>query len=209
MTAWPFGALKMFGYDLIIADPPWSFATWSAKGHGKAPQNHYSCMPLDAIKALPVSQLARGDALLWLWATHPMLPEALGVMAAWGARFVTSGVWVKKTSTGKLAFGTGYRLRSASEPFLIGAWGNPETRPVVRTAIEGRAREHSRKPDEAFAEAERMMPRAFRCELFSRTSRPGWDAWGDEAGKFDPGAVVLRDGPMREPPQDEEKEKAA
>ncbi len=182
--SWPFGALKMFGYDLIMADPPWRFDLWSAKGAAKAPQAHYACMALADIKALPVGDLARGDALLWLWATHPMLPQALEVMAAWGARYVTSGVWVKKTRTGKLAFGAGYRLRSASEPFLLGTWGNPETVPVVRTAIEGLAREHSRKPEEAFAEAERLMPRAFRCELFSRSWRPGWDAWGDEAGKF-------------------------
>ena len=53
-----------------------------------------------------------GDALLWLWATHPMLPAALEVMAAWRARFVTSGVWVKRTARGKLGFGAGYRLRS-------------------------------------------------------------------------------------------------
>jgi N6-adenosine-specific RNA methylase IME4 len=181
----PFAPLKMFGYDLIMADPPWSFETWSAKGHAKAPQGHYDCMDLAAIKALPVDSLARGDALLWLWATHPMLPQALEVMRAWNRRFVTSGVWVKKTTTGKLAFGTGYRLRSASEPFLIGTWGNPMTAPVVRTAIEGRVRAHSRKPEEAFREAERMMPRAFRCELFSRASRSGWECWGDEAGKFD------------------------
>ena len=193
--SWPFGALKMFGYDLIMADPPWRFDLWSAKGAAKAPQAHYACMALADIKALPVGDLARGDALLWLWATHPMLPQALEVMAAWGARYVTSGVWVKKTRTGKLAFGAGYRLRSASEPFLLGTWGNPETVPVVRTAIEGLAREHSRKPEEAFAEAERLMPRAFRCELFSRATRPGWDAWGAEAGKFDQ--------------QTDEKEKAA
>lgn len=195
MTLWPFGGLKMFGYDLIMADPPWSFETWSAKGHAKAPQRHYDCMSLDAIKALPVDQLARGDALLWLWATHAMIPQALAVMAAWRARFVTSGVWVKRTARGKLGFGTGYRLRSASEMFLIGTWGNPETCPVVRTVIEGPLREHSRKPEGAYAAAERLMPRAHRCDLFSRASRPGWESWGDEAGKFDQ--------------QTDEKEKAA
>jgi len=51
--------------------------------------------------------------------------------------------------------------------------------------IEGPRREHSRKPDEAFAAAEALMPSVRRVELFSRQHRPGWDAWGNEAGKFE------------------------
>lgn len=182
---WPFGPLRMFGYDFIMADPPWLFETRSAAGKRKSPERHYRCMTLDAIKTLPVDQLARGDCLLWLWATHPMLPQALDVMAAWRCRFVTSGVWVKRTARGKLGFGTGYRLRSASEPFLLGTFGNPATLPVVRTAIEGPRRDHSEKPDEAYAAAERMMPMAFRADLFSKRTRSGWDAWGDETGAHD------------------------
>lgn len=45
-------------------------------------------------------------------------------------------------------------------------------------------RQHSRKPDEAFAAAEMLMPSAQRIELFSREARPGWEAWGNEIGKF-------------------------
>lgn len=196
MNASPFAALPMFGFDFIMADPPWEFENWSDKGHAKAPQGQYDCMDIEAIKALPVGDLARRDCVLWLWATHPMLPQAIDVMAAWGFRFATSGVWVKRTAKGKLGFGTGYRLRCASEPFLIGIMGAPETARNIRTVIEGRAREHSRKPDEAYAEAEKMMPGAFRrLDLFSRETRQGWTAWGNEAGKFDQHA--------------EEKEKAA
>lgn len=48
-------------------------------------------------------------------------------------------------------------------------------------------REHSRKPEEAYTWCEQYLPGALRrVELFSRTSRPGWDTWGLEAGKFDP-----------------------
>ncbi len=181
-----FDALRPLSYDLIMADPPWAFEAWSDKGKHKAASAHYETMDLDAIKAMPVSHLGRGDCLLWLWATHPMLREALDVMDAWGFRFVTSGVWVKRTKTGKLAFGTGYRLRCASEPFLIGTLGNPKTAKNVRTVIEGPAREHSRKPEEAYREAETMGEGALRrLDLFSRQSRPGWDAWGFESGKFD------------------------
>jgi N6-adenosine-specific RNA methylase IME4 len=30
-----------------------------------------------------------------------------------------------------------------------------------------------------------MFPNAPRCELFARSSRSGWETWGDEETKFD------------------------
>ena len=186
IAAWPFGDLPLFGFDLIMCDPPWRFETWSEAGKlEKSPERHYDTMPLEAIEALPVGHLAAKDCLLWLWATHPMLPQQLGVIPRWGFRYVTSGVWVKRTARGLLGFGTGYRLRSASEPFLLATNGDPTTAKNVRTVIEGRLRENSRKPDEAYVEAERMMPEARRLDLFSRETRPGWTAWGNQTGLFD------------------------
>jgi N6-adenosine-specific RNA methylase IME4 len=44
-------------------------------------------------------------------------------------------------------------------------------------------REHSRKPDEAFAAAEELCGDVHRLELFSRQSRDGWDSFGDEVDK--------------------------
>jgi N6-adenosine-specific RNA methylase IME4 len=181
---WPFGALEPMAYDLIMADPAWKFELYSERGQTKGAEVHYRTMPLAEIKALPVSELAAMDCLLWLWATAPMLPQALDVMAAWGFAYCTMGAWHKRTERGKTDFGYGYRLRSACEPFLIGIHGAPRTTHGVRNLVEGVAREHSRKPDEAYAAAEALMPSARRLELFSRCARPGWAAWGDEAGKF-------------------------
>lgn len=173
------------GFQLIMADPPWSYEMFSEAGHEKSPHAKYACLGLDALKAMPVEVLAARDALLWLWTVNPMLPQALDLIAAWGFSFSTAGHWVKRTKTGKLGFGTGYVLRNAGEPFLIGRRGNPVTTRGVRSVIEGPLREHSRKPDEAFAAAEKLMPEARRLELFSRQSRPGWTSWGAEAGLFD------------------------
>lgn len=184
-TEWPFGHLMPQAYSLIFADPPWRFELYSDLGEEKSAQAHYETMTLDDIAALPVGDLARGDCILWLWSTAPMVPQQIEVGRRWGFEYVTQGVWVKTTKHGKTAFGTGYVLRNAHEPFLIFKRGNPKTAKNVRSVIYGEAREHSRKPDEAFAAAETMMPNVRRVELFSRQSRNGWDTWGREATKFD------------------------
>ncbi len=106
---------------------------------------------------------------------------------------------------GKDAFGTGYLVRSANEPFLIGTRGKPETSRSVRSVvssgivddidalanigftIEAVTREHSRKPDEAFLAAEKLMPCANRLELFSRQERENWSVWGNQTEKFGAG----------------------
>lgn len=187
-----FDGLDLFSYDLIMADPPWEFETYSERGHKKAPQAHYECMPEREIAALPVGTLAAGDCLLWLWATNPMLPVALRVMEAWGFKFVTAGTWAKQSSTGRTwAFGTGYVLRSANEPFLIGTVGSPTVAKNIRSLVVAPRRENSEKPEVAYTQAERLIrphtaPAAPRMlDLFSRQTRKGWDAWGKEAGKFD------------------------
>lgn len=181
-----FHALRPFGgFDLIMADPPWSYEMRSDKGHEKSPQSHYDCLSIDDICALPVSALAGPNCLLWLWSLNTMLPQALRVIEAWGFEYKTAGHWVKLTKNGKLNMGTGYILRGAGEPFLIATRGAPKTTKGVRSVIMGRIREHSRKPEEAFAEAERLMPDARRIEVFSRQRRPGWSNWGNEAEKFE------------------------
>ena len=142
-------------------------------------------MTLDEIKAMPVADLAAKDCHLWLWCTNPNIPEALEVMAAWGFTFSTAGHWPKITKNGKLAFGTGYVFRGAGEPYLIGKRGKPKNTRGTRSVIFGQVREHSRKPDEVYAEAERWMPNATRMDLFSRQRREGWHCWGDQADLFE------------------------
>lgn len=174
----------MFGYDFIMADPAWTFVTYSEKGHEKAPQAHYDCQSLDEIKALPVGQLASRDCVLWLWACNPMLDQAFDVIKAWGFQFKTAGSWAKKTVNGKYRWGPGYVLRTTNEPYLIATTGNPQIK-AIQSGFDGLAREHSRKPDEAYELAERMCPNARRLNMFTRETRVGWDSTGDEATKFD------------------------
>lgn len=177
--------IPLFRYGLIMADPPWVFENWSVGGNEKNASAQYDCMSLEDIKQIPVGHFAARDCVLWLWATNPLLREAIDVMEAWGFQFKTAGHWSKKTASGKQAFGTGYILRCAGEPFLIGTVGKPETARTVRSVIEGPIREHSRKPDEAFEAAEELCGNVHRLEMFSRQARRGWDAFGNEVEKFD------------------------
>jgi N6-adenosine-specific RNA methylase IME4 len=178
--------IPLLSYDFIMVDPPWYFKNRSPKGEGRNATAYYKCWTISDIKALQPGYFAAPDCALMLWCCHPMLRQGLEVLDAWGFRFVTSGVWVKKTVNNGLCFGNGYALRSASEPFLIGSVGAPKYSKSCRTVIEGLRREHSRKPDEAFAWAEKLLPSAQkRLELFSRESRDGWDTFGDEGDKFD------------------------
>lgn len=193
MMNWPFDTLTPMKYGAILVDPPWAYAMRSAKGHAKSPEAHYATMSLDAIKALPVNQLAGPNCLLFLWSTWPHLPQALEVMAAWGFTYSTGGAWVKRTAKGKTAFGTGYYLRSATEPFLVGRIASPEIknrsqRNLIESElpdlIDGVRREHSRKPPEMRALIETLLPRSHCCELFAREQWPGHDVWGNQTTLF-------------------------
>jgi len=190
LQPWPFAGLTPLSYDVILADPPWRFDNYSSAGQKKAPARHYATMGFDDLASLPVAQLGRGDALLFMWCCWPTIDRAIGVMKAWGFDFKTGGAWHKRTNSGKTVFGTGYILRSATEPYLIGTLGAPATsrsvRGVIETVIDAERREHSRKPDEQYGYLEQLVPNAMRrCELFARETRPGWDSWGNELHKFD------------------------
>lgn len=194
-TDWPFEGLTPMKYGAILADPPWSYRMYSEAGHAKSPEAHYATMDIEAIMALPVAHLAAGDCLLFLWSTWPHLEQALCTMKHWGFRYVTGGSWTKRTPMARAAFGTGYVLRSSTEPYLLGALGKPKIRSrSVRNlieapeafpdGIESLRREHSRKPPEMRAAIEALLPDVWACELFAREPWPGNDVWGDQTRKF-------------------------
>jgi N6-adenosine-specific RNA methylase IME4 len=183
---WPFGSLEPQAYSLIMIDCAWHFDTRSEKGEAKSPQAHYRTMPLYEIRALPVADLARENCLLWMWATQPMLNVQCEILEGWGFKFFSSGVWVKTTKHGKLAFGTGYGFRCAHESILLGTRGAPAiASKSVRSVIMAPVREYSRKPDEAYEAARSMIPYGRAADVYSRETRPKWESFGDQAGHFD------------------------
>jgi N6-adenosine-specific RNA methylase IME4 len=207
MSSWPFGVIRPFSQRVIYADPNWSFDNYSAAGELKNPKAHYHCDSTEDIAALPVGHLAHADgAALVMWATFPMLPQALYVMGKLGFTFKTGGPWMKQSKTGqKWQFGPGYIFRSAAELFLVGKMGAPKGRDssearsvrnliagddwlgAIEFAMAAPVREHSRKPDIMIDMIEALFDGPY-VELFARQSRPGWSSWGNESTKFD-GAV--------------------
>jgi N6-adenosine-specific RNA methylase IME4 len=85
---------KRFG--AILADPPWQFQNKTGK---VAPEHRrlsrYATLTLTEIMALPVSEIAGDTSHLYLWTPNALLPEALGVMKAWGFAYKSNIVWHK------------------------------------------------------------------------------------------------------------------
>ncbi len=172
-------ALPQKRFGVILADPEWRFETYSAEtGMDRAADNHYPTSPLPVIKSRPVADIAADDCALMLWATVPMLPQALEVMAAWGFAYKSHAIWMKDR------VGTGYWFRNQHEILLLGTRGKvpaPAMGDQFKSALAHAVGEHSAKPPFAHEIAEAYWPSLPKIELNARMRRPGWDAWGLEA----------------------------
>jgi len=171
------GELPATEYDVICADPPWSYDN---AGFDQSAANHYPTMDVDAICALPQTDPTfpkfADTAVLFLWATAPLLPSAFDVMTAWGFCYKTKFVWVKDRAPG-----LGWWAQSKHEDLLIGHRGEPMSpMELVDNVITADVSTHSRKPDEAYARIDRMFPGLRRVEVFARQPRAGWAVWGNE-----------------------------
>lgn len=119
-----------------------------------------------------------------MWATFPMLREALDVIEAWGFSYKTVAFnWVKQNRNGTGIFmGLGNWTRSNSEICLLATKGKPKRiSGSVRSVVLSPLQQHSRKPAEIRDRIVELMGDLPRIELFAREAAPGWDVWGNEA----------------------------
>lgn len=171
-------------FSAIYADPPWGYTFKSPTG-AKRPKyvngadDYYPTMRLDEIKDLPVSSIAAKDAVLFLWATVPMLPEAIEVVRSWGFSYKTLLVWHKLRCKGM-----GYWFRGHAELLLLGVRGGTKPfRSLLHNVQAVQVLRHSVKPDEFRRIIEGVTPDANRIELFARQQVRDWTVWGLEAPK--------------------------
>ena len=173
-------------YRIIYADPPWKYNDdMEFKKYRPNPagaESHYKCMTIDEIKSLPIKNIANKDSCLFLWATVPLLPEALEVLNEWGYRYKTSIFWRKIMS-----LGMGYWFRGQVEVLLFGIKGKVKAfRCQKANVIQTKVRKHSQKPDEVYVIIEEISQKFNlnpKIELFARHKREGWDVWGNEVPK--------------------------
>lgn len=166
-------------WPIILADPPWRFASNSEAKPGRNAMRHYACMRDNEIAALPVREIAAKDALLLMWTTAPMLERSMPIVRAWGFRYVSQIVWVKDRVA------TGYWTRGRHEIVLIAKRGKlpcPRPAPFPDSVITAPRTEHSAKPPRLheMVEAVPAWTDLPKLEMFARTARPGWTAWGNQ-----------------------------
>lgn len=161
-------------YAVILADPPWQY---SNSGFDQSAESQYTTMPTDDICNMfdIVDAFSTPETVMFMWATNPLLKDALKVMDAWGYEYKTNMAWIKDKAPGM-----GWFTKSKHELLLIGTRGNtphPKERPdsyfeAIRTV-------HSRKPQVVYEIIEAMYDGA-KLEMFCRVPREGWVAHGNE-----------------------------
>lgn len=197
MTYDPFSGLPRKHFGCILADPPWHFKAYDKNAGGtphRTEADHYATVTVDEMKKWPVAELAAKDCALAMWVIGSHLDQAIELGRAWGFRYVTDlFVWVKsgKKDPQSRPISMGYWSRKQTETCLLFTKGSPKRLDAgVRQLIEGDdhliyepKREHSRKPDDQYSRLERLVNGPY-LELFARTHRPGWEAFGNETHKF-------------------------
>jgi N6-adenosine-specific RNA methylase IME4 len=194
-------------YGCVIADPPWP--EYGGGQIKRGADRHYPLMKVEEIAALPVGSITLPDAHLYLWVTNNYLERAFEVVRAWGFKYLTTITWEKeRQGLGQYFRGTTEHVlfcRRGQPPYRI----NPETgkRAQGRTSFETfgdfesslqpgaictvekceglyfterRLGAHSEKPSRIHQWAE-LVSHGPYLEMFARSARPGWDAWGNEA----------------------------
>lgn len=98
-------------YGVIYIDPPWKFETFSENGMDRSADNHYPTMSAQSLSELQMP--AAKDCIMFMWATVPMMPEAIDLLTDWGFTYKSHIAWVKDR------IGTGYWTRNKHELLLI------------------------------------------------------------------------------------------
>ncbi len=169
-------------YQIIYADPPWSFNFKNRQGlSDQAKSKLYETMRPDDICSLPIKDISDDNSILFLWVMNSELPLALKVIESWGFKYKTVAFTWVKTTKNTYHFGGGNWTRSNPEICMLSAKGRISRKSAsVRNLVLSPLREHSRKPDEIRGMITELVGDLPRIELFAREKTPGWDTWGNE-----------------------------
>ncbi len=167
-------------YRVLYADPPWQYSD-DRLGDIGAAVSQYSTLSTDCICAIhksgrSVQDVSAKDAVLFLWCTAPLVPDAIRVMAAWGFGYKSQYIWNKVLTY------NGHYNAVGHELLLIGVKGScpPDEATLSDSVVTIERTEHSAKPDSFYVIIEEMYTQGPYLELFARRKRDGWESWGLE-----------------------------
>lgn len=171
-------ALPTGQFTIIYADPPWSYNDKCDDGSVQSGgcENHYPSLTLSELKVLDVRSMSAPDSVLFLWATSPLLPDALELAKAWGFSYKASFVW------DKVKHNMGHYNSVRHEFLLVCTKGSctPQVVTLFDSVQTIERTEHSVKPDEFRSIIDTLYPKGPRIELFARRPAQGWASWGNE-----------------------------
>ncbi len=168
-------------FRVIVADFPWPYDN-SDQHDGSRGHIPYPAMSIEQGLAMAgeIEKLAHEDGcILAFWVTNAFIPEAVGMVQAWGFSWRTMFTWDKQRD------GIGTWGRGRTEHLIIAERGEIEAHTLneVSTLITAPRREHSRKPDEVMELLRVHCPGPY-LDMFAREPRSGWASWGAEVQKF-------------------------
>lgn len=165
-------------FNVFYIDPPYSYKNKRTGGSLKSgASQQYQTMTLNDLKSLPIQKICEKDAVLFQWATVPLLPEALHLMECWGFQYKTMITWRKIMS-----WGMGYWFRGQTEHLLLGIRGKIKPFRVQKANfIQEKVGKHSEKPEifrELIDDATKNIVDRKMVELFARKKVDGWFSIG-------------------------------
>lgn len=162
-------------FDLVYADPPWMYGN-SMPEYFTEQANHYPLMSLEEICKMPIKDITSQNAVLFLWVTSPILEESFEVIKSWGFKYKTSFIW------DKIKHNMGHYSSVRHEILLLCIKGSyPLHNVKLYDSVQSIERtKHSKKPEFYYEMIEDIYCNAKKIELFSRKTREGWYAYGNQ-----------------------------
>lgn len=162
-------------YRVIYADPPWKYGN-TMPDYFTEQADHYPLMTVQEICDMPVRDLADENAVLFLWATSPILEESFRVINAWRFNYKASFIW------DKIRHNMGHYNSVRHELLLIATRGScqPDVNRLFDSVQSIERSRHSEKPEEFRQIIDTLYPAGKRIELFARRRAEGWDSYGNE-----------------------------
>lgn len=179
---------KMKKYNIIYADPPWSFNSKAYQDSGRdmlsLDETQYKTMTIDDIKDLPIKNIINDNAACFLWCVDSHLKEGIEILENWGFKYKTIAFnWIKYHKSGEVCVNFAPWTLKSWEICLLGIkgkMGKLKTTNNIRGLINATRTKHSAKPDEVRMNIVKLFGDIPRIELFARQKTEGWDVWGNE-----------------------------